>query len=217
MNSLAFDYINNSGLRIIKLNKRSKRYLNGLYKKILLNNELLLNSKVVPKFYVIIENHPFYSSLPGGHFFFSLGLITKYFKYENLLVAALTSEIIKVHRDLYKKRIIVPIGHIRTERILALNRIPLDVKTELNKWTFYAMRRTGFDSFSCLIWLQIQNKNALDFTLQLGDSKNISQEEFLFKNFIIKEGSGERDNKRAESNSSKSFYRFINFIKRVKI
>lgn len=217
LESLAYDYLNTPGIKFVKLSKNNIRYLRDIYNKITRNNELLLKKNFDPKFYVVKDPVPFFFSLPKGHFFFSLGLIKKYIKYEELLISVLTFEVIKTHLSLYKKTIIVPVGHITTERLLSLVRIPLSVKKEINKWTFYAMKRAGFDAYAYLNWLQTQNKNTLDFTLQLGDSQNISREEYMFKNFIVKQGMIVKDYKKYETNSSSDFYKLINYLNKINL
>ncbi len=217
LKNLAEQYLSTPGVVSVNLGKQESNYFKKVYDKIVSNNEFLLDKTIEPQFYVINVQYPFYFSLPGGKFFFSLGLIDKYFEHEQWLISALTHEIIRSHLNIYTKRRIVPVGHIQTERLLAITRLPLDFKIEINKWTYLAMQRAGYDSSAFLTWLQTQNKNALDFTLQLGNARNISKEEFMFKNFVAKEGIGEWDTRASESNSSKDFYLFINEIKKNKI
>ena len=213
--SLVYDYLNTSNVKLVQLKKEHINYLTSIYYDIVKNNELLLKNKLTPKFYIINNPLPLYFSAPNAHFFFSTGLIKKYFKHEALLISAFTHEIIKTQLNIYRKKIIVPIGYMRTERMLALNQIPLNIKMELNKWSFLAMKRANLDAHAYLIWLQMQNKNALEFTLLLGNSQNISKEEFLFKNFIAKEHSSENLALGfRESSSSKSFYNLIKYIKK---
>lgn len=218
--SLAKVYKNSPSVDVIKLSKESRKFLHIIYKKILENNEFLLLAKFpdVPRFYIIKNETPFYFSLPGSHFFFSSGLMTKYLKNEDLFVAVLVHEIIKSRRNLYLKKIIIPIGYINTERMLALTKVPLKVKDEINKWSFHVMRRAGHDTSAYLIWLQIQNKNTIDFTLQLGRNRSISQEEYLFKNYIIQEKVGGIESlQKTASNTSKQFYRLIEDVKKMRI
>ena len=213
---LASFYKNNPEVLTITLSKRSKNYLKSLYQKITANNELIFDRKIDLKISVIESDTPFYFSLPGGKIFFSNGIIKKYFRHENWFVSAFTYEMIRSHRQIYEKSRIVPVGYISTEKILAITRIKLDHKIQVNKWSYFAMERAGFDPSSFLTWLQIQNKNALDFTLQIGGSRNITREEYLFKNFIVNQGVKEEDNLASEQNSSRDFYYFVNEIKRHK-
>jgi hypothetical protein len=75
------------------------------------------------------------------------------------------------------------------------------------------MIRSGFDALGYLMWLQLQNKNVLDFKLQLGESRGVAMEEFLFKQFVIKKGIGPK-NQRYDNNSSQEFYSFLSYLKR---
>lgn len=210
-------YKKSPNVKLVQISKENLQYLHSIYYKILNSNETLLNVSLAPEFYIVNDKTPFYFSLPNAQFFFSLGLIKKYFNYEEILVSALVHEMIKSHRNLYKKDIIVPVGYLRIEKILNIVRIELEEKIEIDKWSFYAMKRSGFDSFAYLNWLQVQNKNTLDFALQVGDTHRISREEFMFKNFIVEEGLSTKDARSFEMNSSKSFYKFIREIKRIKI
>ena len=100
-----------------------------------------------------------------------------------------------------------------TEQILSLVQVPKEVKYNLNKWTFYSLKRAGFDPYAYLIWLQTQNKNSLDFRLILGGLSDITREEYLFKSFIAQTGY-QKDGQEAEIRSSKRFYKFLSFIRR---
>ncbi len=214
------DYINNlrgfepSFLKYVEnervqLSDSENRYLLELSARVINNNELLLNfdAKKI-KFHIINSKVPYHFSLPGGVIFFSTNLIGKYIKYEGILISIITYELIKSIKNIYMKNIIVPVGVIPLEKILFLTKINLDSKMEINKWAFYALKRSGFDPLSYLSWIQTQNKHALDFTLMSGDIKIISKEEFLFKKFIVKKRLNKRNDKVYE-NSSKEFYEFI--------
>ena len=218
--SLAEIYKNSPSVDIIRISKNGREFLQKTYKNILENNEFLLQAKFpdIPRFYIVKNETPFYFSLPRSHFFFSSGLMTKYLKNEDLFVAVLVHEIIKSRRNLYLKKIIVPVGYMSTERMLALTKIPLEVKDEINKWSFHVMRRAGHDTSAYLVWLQIQNKNTVDFTLQLGRNRSISQEEYLFKNYIIQEKVGGIESlQKTVSNSSKQFYHLIKEVKKMRL
>lgn len=212
--SLGSIYIKSPGIKTIDLDYKSKAYLNNLYSKITSNNELFLKKAKEPKFYIVNDKVPFYFSLPNSQFYFSLGLIRKYFKNEGMFVAAFTGEIIKSVRSIYTKNIIVPVGYIQTERILSLVRVSVTAKSELNKWTFFTMKRSGFDPFASLVWIQTKNRNALDFNLLLGGSGNITREEFLFKNFIVQNRLQDKYSGENEMNSSPEFYHLMNFLRR---
>ncbi|OFZ36685.1 MAG: hypothetical protein A2504_06190 [Bdellovibrionales bacterium RIFOXYD12_FULL_39_22] len=217
LKSIGQQYLIAPSVIAIDPSNKALQYLTKIYSTIVNNNELLLNKSISPRFFIVNDPSPFYFSLPGGQFFFSVALINKYFEHEQWLVAALAHEIIRSHLHIYVKRRIVPVGYVSTARILSLTRLPLETKIEVNKWTYLAMQRAGYDSSALLTWLQTQNKNALDFTLQLGNSRNISREEFMFKNFVAQKGISERDGRAEEINSSKDFYNFISEIKKIEI
>ena len=214
--SLAEVYINSPGITQIKLNKSDMAYLKNLYYKITGDNELLFKKRKEMKLYIIKNKVPFFFSLPHGQYFFSSGLITRYFKHEDMLISALTCEIFKVHYAIYEKKIIVPVGHMSTERMLSLVRLSLEEKREINKWAFYIMKRAGYDAIAYLNWLQLQNKNTLDFLFQLGgDTRRISREEFRLKNFIVNQSITSNDTKRFERNSSKGFYKLLTSLNKI--
>lgn len=200
----------------IKLSPRSQKYLEEVYYRIVRNNELLLDQNMAPVFHVIKDRSIFYFSLPNAQIFLSQGLVDKYFRSEELFVACLTHEIIRSHRKIYEKKSSVPVGFVRLEKMLFLTRVSTEVKTELNKLSFFAMRRAGYDANAYLNWLQTQNKNTLDFMLQLGESRSISREELAFKNFLISEEAGFSETLDGDLNSSPGFYSFLNEIKRTR-
>jgi hypothetical protein len=213
--SLSQDYLSTPDVSSVTLSKRSQFYLENLYNKIVQNNELVFSKRQEPRFFIIKDETPFYFSLPKAQFFFSSGLIRRYFRNEELLVASLTHEIFKSHRAIYQKNTIVPLGYMQTERMLALTRVPVEVKVELNKLSFYAMRRAKRDASAYLNWLQTQNKNTLDFSMQLGDARSISREEFMFKNFLVSEGQVGFDGLEFEENSSPGFYVLLRELERI--
>ncbi len=213
LSSLAHTFASSEQSSQLKLTRKSKKYLEGLYKRIVENNKKILGNAGDSQFIILNNKIPFIFSFPGAYFFLSSGLVASYLEHEEILVAAITHEIIRSQLNIYKKKKIVPIGHIETERAISLTRIDLILKMKVNKWTYYAMNRAGFDGFGYLLWVQIQNKNALDFLLQLGDLQNISKEEYLFKSFIAGEMKKEEDNVEKEMHSSKGFYAFRAYVK----
>lgn len=207
-------YLQTSEVRTLNLSGDSVKYLQKVYSRVVSNNELLLKQNYQPTFYLIRENTPFVFSLPRGHFFISTGVINKYLRNEGVLVAALTYEIIKTHNKLFPRKRIVPIGYISTERLISLTRVPLDVRLEIDRWSFYALERAGYDPYAFMLWIQLQNKNALDFTLHYGDARGISREEFLLKNILVRERNDEAFDIDEQYQSSEDFYRFQQEVKR---
>lgn len=213
LKSLGRDYLNSPKIKQVYISKSSRKYLLRLYNRIVSNNELLLNNSETPKFYIIRSKLPFYFSLPGSSFFFSSILIKKYLRSEELFMSLLSSEIIKSQKQIYLKKMIVPVGYMRTERMLSLTRSSLALKHEINKWAYYTMKRSGVDPSAYLMWMQIQNRNTLEFSMQNAGVQSISREEYLFKNFIASKGAVSKIAEIKIENSSRKFYRFLNEIK----
>ena len=211
--ALGEDYLKSPQIKTVALTKKSKRYLKNIYDRLVKNSELIFDRKDKPQFFIIKSRAPFYFSLPKSRIFISSGLVLKYLKNEQLLVAALAHEIIKSQKSLYEKNIMIPVGFVTTEKMLSITRISLDLKSEVNKWTYYMLRRAGYDSSAYLNWLQTQNKNTLDFTLQYGDTRTLSREEFLYKNFLVTQGFSDKEDEFLV-NSSASFYKLLKEVKR---
>lgn len=199
-----------------EFDEKASRYLISIYYRLIKNNELLLDGGVRPRFYLVEANVPIIFSMPTGNFFMSRGLLEKYLKSEDLFVAALSYEIIKSVRGIYEKKTIVPLGYIKLDRILSLSRVKLAIKTKINEWTYLMMLRSGYDPSTYLNWIQVQNKNVLDFSLQLGDTSTINKEEFAFKNLMVKNGINTAEKNKEDGNSSKDFYEFIQTFKERK-
>lgn len=120
-------------------------------------------------------------------------------------------ELVRSENLLYPKQVIVPVGYMNLERMLALSRLNVDEKMEIHKWAYYLTVRSGFDGEYYLSWLQTQNRNTADFIQQVGDINLINQEESLFKAFLIKNANEDETPKK--KNSSKTFYTFLNSIR----
>ena len=195
------------------LSQRSTKYLSEIHQKLVRNNELVLDPKIKPTFTLIKSSAPFIFSLPKGHYFFSTEVIMRYMQNEEIFVAALSHEIIRSHRNIYEKKAIIPTGYLQLEKLLSLVRLPNEIRHEVNKLSFYLVKRGGYDGGAILNWLQILNKNSLVFTTLLGDPRLISREEFNFKNFLVSETSGELSLVEGDSNSNPDYYLFINEIR----
>lgn len=205
-------YINENQAQIRDMDKTTSKYLAGIVDDIISNNELFFNQIEESKFYIVKSKTPFHFSLPGRKFFFSDTLLSKYVKNESILYCLIVYELIKSEKGIYNKNIIIPTGVMSTLRILSLLRIETKDKVDIHKWAFYILKRTGVDTDSYLSWLQIKNRNSLDFATQIGDTQSISREESLFKSFLIKEiKKVRRTNRRKEA--SRSFYRFISKLR----
>ena len=198
--------LKNKNIKFLPLSRSNREYLESIFTRIVANNELLVPSKPSPKFYLVKEKIPFIFSLPGYQFFFSTGLVKKYFKNESLLVSALCFEIIRSGRNIYEAKRVYPVGYREVPQMLSLTRLSLESRIEIYKWTYFALKRAEYDATALLNWIQTQNKNTLDFSWQIRDPRGVSREEFLFKNFLVSQGLDRADQR--EANSSKNFYKF---------
>lgn len=212
--SLGESYLSFNKDRQEKISNQSRDYLSEIYHRIIQNNEIFLSKREPAFFYVIRHSTPFIFSLPRSQFFISSGLLKKFLKNEQLFVAALSREIIRSQRNLYERNVVLATGNMSTEEMLNLMKLDLSTKEKINEWSYVILRRSGFDSSALLAWIQLQNKNPLDFALYSGDRSQISREEFAFKNFLVKEKRmntelGNLD----EKNSSKSFYKLLSEIR----
>lgn len=212
---LTKELLNNPDVKIERVRGSHERYLKEIYTRIVLNNELLLDPGLRPTFYLIKHSSPLVFSLPKAQFFISNALINRYIKNEEILVAALTYQIIKSHRNMYEEKSIIPVGVITLEKLLGIGRIPLTEKNEIHKWSYLAMKRAGFDESAYLNWLQTLNKSSIDFSLMTGDPALLAREEFTFKSFMIKQKVREGSERVRDYNSSAEFYRFINYVSRT--
>lgn len=204
-------FLKNNKNKVIELPYHSKLYLTQLMNKIIFHNELFFKKVEKPRFYIIDDKVPFHFSLPGKKFFFSKGLIQKYIKNEVMLYCVLTYELIRSEKEIYPKKLIIPTKTLSANRVLSLLRIKTHDKVEVHKWAFYILKRVGIDSETYLTWLQIKNRNSLDFAFQLGDVHSISREEAMFKAFMIKNLRGKSKNR--YKGSSRKFYQFVKNLK----
>jgi hypothetical protein len=196
---------------LVKLKYSSQKYLDSITSNITINNELFFKQGVKATYYVVKSKIPFHFSLPGRKFFFSSSLIKKYIKNEAMLYCLLVYELVRSEKNIYNRTIIIPTKTLNTNRVLSLLRLKTVDKVEIHKWAYYLLKRVGIETDSYLSWLQIKNRNSLDFTMQLGDIQTISREEAMFKAFLIET---DKKNSNKYRGSSKKFYTFLNDIKR---
>lgn len=206
MASAGKDYLTYEGTHEIKLKNGSKEYLEKIYTRITSNNEALLPKVAKPTFHIVYNKTPFIFSLPKAQFFISSALIEKHLKSEELFIAALSAEIIKSSRNIYEKKLMIPLGFYTDEKMILMTRLKPETKFVLNEWSYYVLKRSGFDPSAYLNWIQVQNRNTLDFAVYLGDALGVSREEHLFKSFMVKQGIVGSEKKASEANSSKEFY-----------
>ena len=198
-------------ISLFELSKKSHNFLESLRQKIISANRTLFQGNSPARFHILESSIPFHFSLPGEKFFLSTALLKDFLETEDLLRSIIVFEMIKTNRNIYPKKILVPIGLISTSRILEFTRIPFEAKAEIDKWAFLSLKRAGFDPSSYLLWIQIQNRNSTAFSLQLM-GRDISREEHSLKNFLVKEGNGGKNVREDEKNSSPGFYQLIKEI-----
>jgi len=215
LNYLGKIYLSSPEIQELKLSKDSETYLKSMIDEILITNEIFLKKKMNPRIHVIISSSPFHFSLPDGSIYLSTGLLKKYLNSEGLLAVVVSMELIRSSKNIYSKSTIIPVGYITTERFLGILRIPFEEKIEMNKWNYYVLRRAAYDPENVLNLIQIKNKNTLDFSLQLGDTKMIAREESLFKSFIVKKSVEKFEKKKI--NSAKGFYSLGQDLQRVNL
>lgn len=206
--SMKTAFLNTPGVTVVKTDPRSNKYLEDLTAEIIARNEIFFKELKKAKVTIISSEAPLHFSLPQGEIFLSKGLISKYIKHESILVSILSYELVRSEKLLYPKGIIIPTGFMPLERILKLGRLTLDEKFEVHKWAHHIAVRSGYDGEYYLSWLQTQNRNTADFILQVGDANLITQEEAMFKTFLIKNSTEE--NSVSKKNSSKNFYSLLN-------
>lgn len=204
-------YLKSPETKILKLGTQDQIYLENLASEIINNNEIFFSHLKKLSFTLLNTDMPLHFSLPPNRIFISKGLVTKYIKHESMLAGILSYELIRLEKRVYSKYIIVPVGYISIERLLAIIRLTVEEKMEIHKWAFHLVRRSGYDSEYYLSWLQIQNRNTADFVLQVGDITSMTKEEAFFKAFLIKENSTE--NIVIKKNSSKNFYQLVNDLR----
>lgn len=211
--SIGRTYLNSEQVYTVALRTESINFLEAVYERLISNNQILLNEAVSkPQFFFIKHKSPFIFSLPNGQFFFSTALMDRYLKSEALFIAAFAAEVLKSSRIIYEKNLLIPLGFISTEKMIQLTRLKPETRYQINEWVYYMLKRSGYDASAYLNWIQVQNRNTLDFSLFLGDALGISKEEHLFKNFMTKRGISGVEKKITEANSSKVFYRLLNNV-----
>lgn len=210
--SLSELYLKNPEIEQVNLSGSSRNYLESIADTIIKKNELFFTMDGSPSFHVIRSKVPFHFSLPGRKVFFSSSLLEKYINNETMLFCMLVYELIRSEKFLYEKQLIIPSGTLSTSRILSILRLDTSKKVEVHKWAFYTLKRVGIDTDQYLGWLQIKNRNSLDFAMQIGDVQSISREEALFKSFLIQEVKNTRKSIKYKG-SSKSFYSFLRNVK----
>ncbi|MCB9060600.1 MAG: hypothetical protein H6622_03655 [Halobacteriovoraceae bacterium] len=213
-NNLSDVYKSGVKNRIIPLSKKSNYFLDKIYRRIVERNSKALNLSITSEIKVISDVIPYIFSLPNGRIFFSSGLINKYLKNEEVFVAALAFEIFKSHQLIFRKQFVIPKGNVTSDRILRLVSIDKEQKLKINEWCYNLLMRSGYDPFVYLVWLQIQNKNALDFSMMNSSEKFISTEEYSYKKLLTQTGRNFEYESDEKINSSQEFYYFVREVEK---
>ncbi|MEI7983802.1 MAG: hypothetical protein WCI71_19295, partial [Bacteroidota bacterium] len=127
-------YLDTPGISEVPMGVTQERYLTSLVTNLAKHNELFFVAPASPVFHVIKIQTPFCFSLPGGQFFFSLGMLQKYIRTEGMLVSIIAFEMIRSYRNIYRKTVTVPVGEISTEKLMSLTRLPLTERMQIHKW-----------------------------------------------------------------------------------
>lgn len=212
LKSLGDAFIKLNATKIIRLSRSSQAYLNELITLLKKNNELLFGSESI-KVYLIEDKRSFYFSYPGGNIVLSNSFIDKFIKHEGFLIAVLAHEMIKSSKGIYNKSYRIPTGQIELEDMIKRAQINLDVRNEVNKWSYFVIKRSGLNPNYYLSWLQTKSKNSFELYMPGNNPQEINSEEFRYKNFLISR-KGDDTFTPFMRNSSKGFYGFIEDAKR---
>ncbi|MGB0453648.1 MAG: hypothetical protein ACPGJV_08025 [Bacteriovoracaceae bacterium] len=204
---LGQSYLKQNKSLILPISKQSQEYFRSIYTRVTARAEKYLKYPIPRKDIKVVilkMKSPLYFCLPDGTFVFSSRLFEKYLDNEDLFVAVFSTLIYMAHNHIYRKQIFYPKGSITTRELLQMVYLSPEVRFEVNKWGYFIMSRAGFDSSAFLSFIQIKNKNVLEFSMMYKDLNVISREEYNFKNFIVEMRNIETN--RNPRNSSKKFY-----------
>ena len=207
--SLLFKAQNKS--KLVKISDETRKYLTGIAAKIFKYNEIFLGQGHDLEFAILQDDLPFFFSLPSGIIFFSSSLLRRYIKSERVFQAIIALEVYKISQGAFIRKPVVPLGYTNLNQLIAISRLPVDLKVEIDKWAFYLLKRSGMDPTAVLSLIQIINKHALEFSFHNGEYASLSREEYLFKSFIVKE-SLSMDIDEDSKNSSSAFYNLTRSI-----
>jgi hypothetical protein len=186
------------------------RYLERIVYAVEKRNEVFFENDPKQKisFLIFKDNRPFYFSLPTGEIVLSKRLIEKYIDHEGVLLSILIPEFIRVKKAVYPKIKMIPLGFLELDKMLSIQRLPFEQRMKLHQWSYYLMLRTNYHPNQYLAWIQLQNRNHLDFSFYLADSIVLAKEEAYLKQFIVN-NYGKLDLNPLNLKSSKEFYRFL--------
>ncbi len=89
--------------------------------------------------------------------------------------------------------------------------IPAKERVEIDKWSYYLLKRSGFQEDAVLSLLQLNVDNRELLKHQYKEASDVELEEELFKNFLV--SSRENSTRQSIDNSSTSFYSLMKEIK----
>lgn len=195
--------------------ERVSRYLKNMLLGIEKKNEVFFEKdpETEVSFLIFNDQRPFYFSLPTGEIILSRKLIERYIDHEGVLVSILIPEFIRMKKAIYTKIKKIPLGFLEIEKMLSMQRLPFDQRMKLHQWSYYLLLRTNYNPGQYLSWLQLQNRNHLDFSFYLADSILLAKEEAYLKQFIV-QNYGKLDLNPLNLKSSKEFYSFIDAYRR---
>lgn len=208
---IAKNFISENRKKIILIDVNNDLYLKKLVDKIYVKNENIFAKRIPIKVNIIKTNEIIFFSLPGGYIFLSSELVSKYLKSENIFNAIFVTEFIKSNLSLYRKNLIIPRENYTYKDLIKLTRLYVEDRIVLNNLTYEVLKRTGLDAGAKLLWIQLQNRNSVDFSRSNEFNSELLREEFLMKNYMITNGDY---NIEIQQNSSKDFYRFRGNIER---
>ena len=211
--AIAQNFIGNNRKYILPSSASSRRYLKRIAEKVFTNNESIFKDQSKKlAFYWLRDKRPIVFSLPGGHIFMSDGLLRNYVRSEDVFISIVTYEILKSHLTIYKKQIMIPFKDIDLKAALKLSDIDLVTRNKMNILTYEVLKRSGYDPEARLLWIQLLNKNSIDFSLLYDNPSILPKEEYLFKNYVsTKRESGLE----FERSASRQFYNFRKRLMRL--
>jgi len=193
-----------------KVPTKYSKYLKSLLSKNISLDKVLKKTK----FYIYKSSEPFFCSLPSGIVILSTALINNYVIEESKLLSVLLFESIKIKYHLYKKIEFMPSGLFDLRDIIRINQISLKTIIGIDRMIFNNLNKTNVDPGVLLRWIQLKNKNVLHFSFMYPKMNIPFKEEYYYKLLLVKEKRF-TDKNNSLKNSSKDFYRFSNWTKRL--
>lgn len=204
-------FIKSNSTQISEISRRNKQYLKSVVDNIISKNELFFTQIQSIRFIIVRDKRPFVSSIPSNHIIISDSFIGNYLYNENYLYIALTYELVRLEKGVFQSQMKIPTETVSLSDLIKFSRISTSLSFEVHKWSKYLLSRIGVQSDSYLSWLQVINRNQVDFRFHL-HKVNIYKIEKEFKKIIISNLDGEYGFSRYKK-SSKSFYDLVHSYK----